>query len=136
MVLVDSSVWIDYFNGKATAECDALDTLLSRELVLIGDLILTEVVQGFRTEAGYRHTRALLSPLTLCQLGGRQVALAAADHYRLLRRKGGTVCKTIDVIIASHCIQHDLELLHADRDFDAMKDHLDLKIYRPSPPGS
>ena len=133
MVLVDSSVWIDYFNGDTTAECDALDGLLGRELVLIGDLILTEVLQGFRTEAGYREARALLDPLGFCRLGGREIALAAADHYRLMRDKGVTVRKTIDVIIGSYCILYDLVLLHADRDFDAMEKHVGLKVYRSAP---
>jgi predicted nucleic acid-binding protein len=96
MVLVDSSVWIDYFNGKPAVECDALDALLATEPVLIGDLILTEVLQGFRSDADYRQARALLDSLTLCQLGGREVALAAADNYRHLRTRGVTVRKTID----------------------------------------
>ena len=97
MVLVDSSVWIDYFNGTPTTECDALDALLGRELVLIGDLILTEVLQGFRTDTGYHEARALLEPLGFCRLGGRTVALAAAGNYRTLRGKGVTVRRTIDV---------------------------------------
>ncbi len=130
MVLVDSSVWIDYFNGEVTVECDALDELLARELVPIGDLILTEVLQGFRTDAGYREARSLLDHLTLVRLGGREVALAAADHYRFLRSKGITVRKTIDMIIASHCIVHDRQLLHADRDFDAIEEHVGLRVYR------
>lgn len=132
MVLVDSSVWIDYFNGAPSPECDALNALLGQELVLIGDLILTEVLQGFRTEDGYREARNLLEPLTFCALGGRTVALAAAEHYRSLRTRGVTVRKTIDVIIASYCILHRLELLHSDRDFDAMEQHLGLKVHRPS----
>lgn len=130
MVLVDSSVWIDYFNGISSAECNALDGLLGAELVLIGDLILTEVLQGFRSDRGYRKARKLLEPLRFCNLGGRAVALAAADNYRLLRLRGITVRKTIDVFIATYCILHALELLHADRDFDAMEKHLGLQVYR------
>lgn len=80
MVLVDSSVWIDYFNGVLSPETNALDALLGQELVQIGDLILTEVLQGFRTDAGYRQARELLEPLRLRRLGGREVALAAADN--------------------------------------------------------
>jgi predicted nucleic acid-binding protein len=102
MVFVDSSVWIDLFNGTPTAECDTLDALLGRELVLIGDLILTEVLQGFRSEADYRSARALLEPVGFRRLGGRTVALAAADNYRYLRARGVTARKTIDVIIASY----------------------------------
>lgn len=130
MVLVDSSVWIDYFNGKSTVECDALDALLASEPVFIGDLILTEVLQGFRSDAGYRQARALLDPLTLCRLGGREVALAAADNYRHLRIQGVTIRKTIDCIIGSFCLLHGFELLHADRDFDGMERYLGLWVYR------
>jgi predicted nucleic acid-binding protein len=129
MVLVDSSVWIDFFNGAAASECDTLDALLGRELVLIGDLILTEVLQGFRSDADYHRARALLEPVGFRHLGGRTVALAAANNYRYLRARGVTVRKTIDVIIATYCILQGLELLHADRDFDVMEQHLGLKIY-------
>jgi len=131
MVLVDSSVWIDYFNGAPVAECDLLDALLGRDFVLIGDLILTEVLQGFRTEAGYREARALLEPLRFCHLGGREVAFLAVENYRYLRSRGITVRKTIDVIIASYCILHGFELLHTDRDFDVMEQYLGLKAHRP-----
>lgn len=87
MILVDSSVWIDFFNGRSTPESEALDGHLGREPVLIGDLILIEVLQGFRSDAGYRTARPLLETLELRQLGGRQIALAAADNYRTLRRR-------------------------------------------------
>lgn len=130
MVLVDSSVWIDYFNGKSTVECDVLDALLSTEPVLIGDLILTEVLQGFRSDADYRKARALLDPLTLCRLGGRELALAAGDNYRHLRTQGITIRKTIDSIIGTFCLLHGLDLLHADRDFDGMERYLGLLVYR------
>ena len=128
MVLVDSSVWIDYFNGAVTPETDTLDTLLGRDLVLMGDLILTEVLQGFRDDADYRLARKLLDPLELRVLGGREVALRAADNYRTLRSRGVTVRKTIDVIIGSYCLLHAIPLLHADRDFDALETHLGLKV--------
>ena len=132
MVLVDSSVWIDYFNGVHSPETNALDALLGQELVQIGDLILTEVLQGFRTDAGYRQARELLEPLRLRRLGGREVALAAADNYRFLLSRVVTVRKTIDVVIASFCLLHGIELLHADRDFDAIEKHLRLRVYRPA----
>lgn len=132
MVLIDSSVWINYFNGTSSPECDALDTLLRRELVLIGDLILAKVLRGFRNDTGYREARALLEPLGFCRLGGRTVALAIAENYRCIRSRGVRVRKTIDVIIATYCILHALELLHADRDFDAMDQHIGLQVYRPA----
>jgi predicted nucleic acid-binding protein len=132
MVLVDSSVWIDYFNGRSTPQTDALDGLLGSELVILGDLILTEVLQGFRTDKDYRTARELLEPLDVRTLGGRAVALAAAEHYRILRRRGVTVRKTIDVIIGTYCILNRLPLLHADQDFDPMAKHLGLRAYSAS----
>lgn len=127
MVLVDSSVWIDYFNGTATPETEYLDGLLGHEPVGIGDLILTEVLQGFRRNEDYRAARELLTSLAVFDLLGQNAAIRAADHYRMLRQKGITVRKTIDVIIASFCIQHGLPLLHADRDFLPFQEHLGLR---------
>lgn len=129
MVLVDSSVWIHYFNGAITPETDTLDTLLGRDLVLMGDLILTEVLQGFRDNQDYRLARELLDPLELRLLGGREVTLQVADNYRTLRSRGITIRKTIDVIIGSYCLLNGIPLLHADRDFDALEIHLGLKVY-------
>jgi predicted nucleic acid-binding protein len=130
MIIVDSSVWIDYFNGKATPETDALDGLLGREPVLTGDLILTEVLQGFRRDADYRKARTLLETLELRTLGGREVAVAAADNYRALRRRGITPRKTIDMIIGTYCLVHGLQLLHADRDFDVLEQELGLLVLK------
>ena len=136
MVLVDSSVWIDYFNGVRLPETDALDASLATDPdpdpdpVLVGDLILTEVLQGFRTESAYEQVKEMLASLVFCQLGGRNVALAAAENYRLLRSKGITVRKAIDVIIASDCILDGIELLHQDRDFDPFEQHLGLRVCR------
>lgn len=130
MVLVDSSVWIDYFNGVQSLETDTLDRLLGEAPVLIGDLILTEVLQGFRSDSDYRQARQLLDGLNFRCLGGRRVALSAANNYRLLRARGITVRKTIDVIIGTYCLLEDLPLLHADRDFDPMERLLGLNVYR------
>ncbi len=130
-ILVDSPVWIDYFNGRATPETDALDDLLGREPVLIGDLILAEVLQGFRRDAYYRKARALLETLELRTLGGRQIAMAAADNYRVLRRRGITPRKTIDMIIGACCLVHGLQLLHADQDFDVLETELGLLVLKP-----
>lgn len=129
MVLVDSSVWIDYFNGVVSAQTDALDALLATEPVLVGDLILAEVLQGFRSEAGYRQAREMLCSLSFCRLGGRQVAISSADHYRQLRATGITVRKTIDVIIATYCLLEGLTLLHSDRDFEPMERILSLQVH-------
>ena len=130
MVLVDSSVWIDYFNGVQSPETDTLDRLLGEVPVLIGDLILTEVLQGFRLDSDYRQARELLDGLDCRRLGGRQVALSAANNYRFLRSRGITIRKTIDVIIGTYCLLEDLPLLHSDRDFDPMERLLGLKVYR------
>ncbi|NBC14382.1 MAG: PIN domain-containing protein [Gammaproteobacteria bacterium] len=127
MILVDSSVWIAYFNGIASRETDLLDRLLETEPLCIGDLILTEVLQGFRADADYRRAKALLEPLRFQQLGGRDVALAAAVNYRHLRRRGVTVRKTIDMIIATWCLLNNADLLHPDRDFDVIAKHFSLR---------
>lgn len=131
MILVDTSVWVDFFNGRTTAETDLLDAVLQREPVLIGDLVLTEVLQGFRRDADYRRARTLLDTLELRVLGGRQIALAAADNYRALRRRGITPRKTIDMLIGTYCLVHDLKLLHADRDFDVLEEAFGLKVAKP-----
>ncbi len=127
MILVDSSVWIDYFNGAIRRETDLLDDLLGRDLVLVGDLILAEVLRGFRNDKSFRTARSLLSGLDCPALGGKAIALLAADHYRLLLKRGITVRKTIDGLIAAFCIESGLPLLHADRDFDPYVRYLGLR---------
>ena len=128
MILVDSSVWIDFFNDRPTREVDELDRLLSTELLLTGDLILAEVLQGFRRDADASRAEELLGRLSYADMLGREVALLAARNYRILRREGVTVRKTIDVIIATFCILNGHSLLHADRDFAPMQAHLGLAI--------
>jgi hypothetical protein len=127
MVLVDSSVWIAYFNGIETRETALLDGLLGREPVAIGDLILTEVLQGFRDDADYATARELLAGLTIFELLGKVRAIRAAEHYRSLRKMGVTVRKTTDTIIATFCIEERLPLLYADRDFAPFVEHLGLR---------
>ncbi|MGP1395116.1 MAG: type II toxin-antitoxin system VapC family toxin [Inquilinaceae bacterium] len=126
MIVVDSSVWIDYFNGHETRETDALDRLLGSDLVVIGDLILVEVLQGFRTERDVRRARQAMDALVFEPMIGRTIALASAANYRRLRARGLTVRKTIDVIIATFCVERGHALLHADRDFTVMADALGL----------
>jgi predicted nucleic acid-binding protein len=128
MVLVDTSVWVDYFNGLETPRTDRLDQLLGSGRLLTGDLILAELLQGFVKDADYRTARRLLLELPCAELVGRDNALRAADYYRRLRKRGVTVRKTIDVLIGTYCIQHGHELLHADRDFDSMQRHLGLRV--------
>lgn len=127
MILVDSSVWIDYFRGRSTRQSDRLDTLLQQEPVVIGDLILVEVLQGFVRDRDYRQARALLAPMTVIELGGVDIAFRAAAHYRKLRALGATVRKTIDTVIATRCIQDRYVLLHSDKDFEPFVEHLGLQ---------
>ena len=126
MILIDSSVWIDYFNGRATRQALFVRENLGREAFATGDLILTEVLQGFRRDADAERARSFLLSFDTFELAGVPVGLAAARNYRRLHAKGVTVRKTIDVIIATFCIAGGYTLLHADRDFDAMRDHLGL----------
>ena len=127
MILVDSSVWIDYFNGVSTRETDLLDGYLGTETLLTGDLILTEVLQGFRADRDFRRALAALETLAFEPMVGREIALASAQNYRTLRTLGVTVRKTIDVIIATFCVSRGHRLLHSDRDFTLMAAPLGLE---------
>jgi predicted nucleic acid-binding protein len=131
MILVDTSVWIDYFNGQRTWQTDLLDNLLSDVPVIVGDLILAEILQGFRSDSDYESAKSYLSALPFHQIGGYRVAVQSARNYRMLRKKGVTVRKTMDVIIGTYCILEGLPLLHDDRDFDPMAAHLSLKVLSP-----
>lgn len=127
MIVVDSSVWIDYFNGVGTRETALLDSILGLEPVVIGDLILAEVLQGFRTDRDMRRARAALDTLIFEPMVGRDIALASASNYRALRAKGVTVRKTIDMLIATFCMKNKHALLHSDRDFDPIEELLGLE---------
>ena len=128
MILVDSSVWIDFFRGIDTPQVDRLDSLFARERVLVGDLILTEVLQGFAAQRDFNLARKTLATFELVDLGGAEIALQAAINFRKLRALGFTVRKTIDTVIATRCIAAGFRLLHADRDFDPFAAHLGLKV--------
>ena len=127
MILVDSSVWIDYFNGKITPQTDLLDNLLDSDPVLTGDVILAEVLQGFHEEKDFQKAKVMLSRLPYVDMIGKELAILSAGNYRLLRKKGVTVRKTIDVIIATFCVHHGFSLLHDNRDFDPMTRYLGLE---------
>ena len=131
MILADSSVWIDFFNGKPTWQTDLLDNYLSHVPIIMGDLILTEVLQGFKSDKDYNTAKAFLSDLPFRQMGGYNVAIQSAENYRKLRKAGITVRKTIDVIIATFCIVEGLTLLHDDRDFEPITSHFPLKTSTP-----
>jgi predicted nucleic acid-binding protein len=127
VILIDSSVWIDFFNGRSTRQTDFLDGLLGEEEVLTGDLIYVEVLRGFRHEREFQRAKRALDALPFVVLLGREVALASVMNYRALRRRAITVRGTIDVIIATFCIRHGHVLLHSDRDFEPMAEHLGLR---------
>jgi predicted nucleic acid-binding protein len=128
VIVVDSSVWIDFFNGVSTPEVDRLDALLGVTPLAIGDLILVEVIQGFRNERDVATARQLFRSLALLPLLGGSNPWKAAENYRQLRRKGITVRKTIDGIIATACIEANLPLLFSDRDFQPYVEHLGLVV--------
>ncbi len=127
MILVDSSVWIDYLRGAPTPQADKLDSLLGVTPLAIGDLILTEVLQGCATDREFNEVRRALEALDMVVLGGGDIAIEAARNYRRLRSLGVTLRKTVDTIIATRCIVSDYELLHSDRDFEPFALHLGLK---------
>ena len=126
MIVVDSSVWIDYFTGIDSKQTNTLDNTLGLKPVAIGDLILTEVLQGFRHDKDYKAARVLFKDVTIFEMLGTKMALKSADNFRTLRRKGITVRKTADVIIASFCIDRKLPLLFSDKDFKPFVKHLGL----------
>ncbi|MCK0507619.1 type II toxin-antitoxin system VapC family toxin [Aromatoleum anaerobium] len=127
MILVDSSVWIDYFRGTVTPQTEKLDSLLGVEPIATGDLILTEVLQGFTSERDFNKARALMASLIVVALGGQEIAIQAARNFRSLRALGVTVRKTIDTVIATRCIESGLDLLYSDRDFEPFVEHLGLR---------
>jgi len=127
VILVDSSVWIDYFRGEATPQAEKLDSLLGAEPIATGDLILTEVLQGLVSDRDFNQAKRLLTSLVIVDLVGQAVALKAAENFRTLRALGVSVRKTIDTVIATRCIENGFLLLYSDRDFDPFVEHLGLR---------
>ena len=130
MIVVDTSVWIDYFNGIHNASADKLHELLSRQVLSVGDLIYCEVLQGFRSDAAFDAARNALDTLHKVEMLGFIAARRAAERYRVLRKKGVTIAKANDMLIASACIDLGAELLHNDGDFDLIGRHLPLVIVK------
>lgn len=126
MIMVDSSVWIDYFSGADNKQTNTLDNILGLKPVAIGDLILTEVLQGFRHDKDYKAAKALFEDVTIFEMLGKEIALKSAYNFRNLRKKGITVRKTADVIIATFCIDRKLPLLFSDKDFKPFVKYLGL----------
>jgi predicted nucleic acid-binding protein len=131
MLFVDSTVWIDYFNGVENLQTDFLHHVLENTPILVGDLVLAEVLQGFRSDADFETARRLLIRFIQTQMVSPALAVQSARNYRALRQKGITVRKTIDSLIATYCIEHDHELLHTNRDFVAYEQHLGLLVVHP-----
>jgi len=128
MILVDSSVWIDYLNGSNTPETDWLDRYFGVGLVAIGDLIAAEVLQGIPQDDEYAKVRHFFDRLTVFELAGLERSIRTADRYRLLRREGITIRSTIDSMIAGFCIDEGIPLLYSDRDFDPFVQHFGLLV--------
>ena len=131
MILVDSSVWIDYFRGVVTPQAEKLDSLLGIEPVATGDLILAEVLQGFVSDRDFNQAKKLMTSLVVVDLAGQGIAIQAARNFRALRKLGVTVRKTIDTVIATRCIESKMPLLYSDRDFDPFVEHLGLRTALP-----
>jgi predicted nucleic acid-binding protein len=127
VILVDSSVWIDYFRGIQSPQTDRLYALLGNEPIATGDLVLAEVLQGFGSPQDFNQGKKLLTSLPIIELVGADIAIQAANNFRTLRTLGITVRKTIDTLIATSCIEKGLALLYSDKDFDPFVEHLGLQ---------
>lgn len=128
MILVDTSVWVDFFRNEPTPQAEWLDRNLGIETFVVGDLILAEVLRGFTSDRGFEDARRVLGQLVQVEIAGTDVAIAAARNFRRLRKLGITVRGTVDVLIATRCIIDGLRLLHSDHDFDPFRKHLGLQV--------
>ncbi len=128
MILVDSSVWIDYFRSADTPQVALLDSLLGRTPLAVGDLIAAEVLQGIDDLQQFKRVRKVLDAFEHIDLAGYDLAVKASGNYRVLRSMGITIRKTVDTLIATRCIEDGLTLLHADRDFLPFGQYLGLKM--------
>ena len=131
MLVVDTTVWVDYFNGVINPETDYLDQTISEELILVGDLILAEILQGFREDDDFNQAKAALSKFEQREMVNLRLAQESAQNYRRLRKKGVTVRKTIDCLIATFCMAENHLLLHRDSDFDGFEKYLGLNVVHP-----
>jgi len=127
VILVDTSVWIDYFNGNDSVEVNILDTALIKGSVVIGDIIMLEILQGFRNDKDYNKAKGTLASLDQYEMFGHNMVDKCAENFRSLRKKGITIRKTTDVIIATFCIENQIPLLFSDRDFNPFVKYLNLE---------
>ena len=130
MWIVDSAVWIGYFHGEITPQSDLLHAALGQQAIGLGDIILCEVLQGYRRQRDFEAARQALLQFPVYPIGGTEMAIRSAENYRFLRRQGITVRKTVDCLIATFVIESSFSLLHNDRDFDAFETHLGLDVIR------
>jgi predicted nucleic acid-binding protein len=130
MIVADTSAWIDYVRGIEAPHTNLLDYELDHNRIITGDLIITEFLQGFRRDKDYQAAKEIMESLEYHDFVGKEIALQSAQNFRILQRNGVTVRKTIDVIIATFCIENGFELLHNDRDFDPMEKLLGLQVRR------
>jgi predicted nucleic acid-binding protein len=131
MVIVDTTVWIDYLSGAATPEVEWLDREVTKRRLGLLDLIVCEILQGLSTDEEATRVLRQLRRFEIFETGGLELAVAAADNYRQLRQRGRTVRKTIDCLIATFCLREGHALLHVDRDFDAFENQLGLEVVHP-----
>ena len=128
MILVDSTVWVDYFNGRITPETATLDRILGTDEIVMGDIILAEVLKGFRNDKDFETALQALLKFRQVSMLNPDLAVRCARNYRQLRKAGLTIRKTVDCFIATYCIENQVELLHCDRDFDPFEQHLGLPV--------
>jgi predicted nucleic acid-binding protein len=126
VIVVDSSVWIDFLNGRKVPHVERLRAVLGNEEIVVGDLMLCEVLQGLASEQAARQVESLLRRFEIVPMAGDAIAVAAARNFRFLRKRGITVRKTIDLLIGTWCIENRRPLLHNDSDFRPMARHLGL----------
>lgn len=131
MVIVDTTVWIDYLAGTANAHTDWLDRQMGIHPLALTEVILCEVLQGIRRDAVFGSVRRHLEQFYIFETGTLRLAVAAAQNYRQLRQRGYTIRKTIDCLIATYCLEEGHSLLHKDRDFDVFEAHLNLRVIHP-----
>ena len=132
MVIVDTTVWIDYWEGARTPEAQWLDAEMDRQRLGLTDIIVCELLQGVRDEAEAANAERELTKFEVFNTGGVELAKAAAQNYRALRRRGYTVRKTIDCLVATFCLREGHSLLHRDRDFDPFERFLNLSVIHPA----
>lgn len=131
MIIVDTTVWIDYFGGVSSPQTDWLERELDLQRLGLTDLNLCEILQGIRHDATFRRLRRELCQFEVFSTGGAELAVASAHNYRVLRSRGYTIRKTIDCIIATFCLSEGHTLLHCDRDFDPFEKDLGLRVLHP-----